>query len=97
MARMTRRSFLLSTAALSVGCAAHRSGVSGRDVSAPTARPPAVGQSWRYSKRDYYTHGPIDDQIDRVAAVGRTIDIDSRNEATKAGTENSAWGAAWLR
>jgi len=97
MARVTRRSFLLSTAAFSVGCATHRAGVAGRDVSAPSARPPTLGQSWRYAKRDYYTRALIDDQIDRVAAVGRTIDIDSRNEATNAVTDNSGWGTAWLR
>jgi hypothetical protein len=97
MAHMTRRSFLLSTAAISIGCTMRRPGVEGRDVSAPTARPPAVGQSWRYAKRDFYTKGLIDDQIDRVAAVGRTIDIDSRNETAKGGSDSSTWGAAWLR
>jgi hypothetical protein len=97
MAQVTRRSFLLSTAAFSVGCATHREGLAGRDASAPTARPPAVGQSWRYAKRDYYTHAVIDDQIDSIAAVGRTIDIDSRSEAAKAGAETATWGTAWLR
>ena|SRR5271163_2361135 len=97
MARVTRRSFLLSTAALSIGCTTHRPGVAGRGLTAPSARPPAVGQSWHYAKRDYYTHALIDDQIDLVAAVGRTIDIDSRSEATKAGNTDSTWGTAWLR
>ncbi|HMD28532.1 MAG TPA: hypothetical protein VKH13_08185 [Steroidobacteraceae bacterium] len=97
MAQVTRRSFLLSTAAFSVGCATHRGGVAERDVSAPSARPPAVGQSWHYVKRDYYTKLPIDDQIDSVAAIGRTIDIDSRSESTKGATETSTWGTAWLR
>jgi hypothetical protein len=94
---LTRRSFLLSTAAFSVGCATHRAGVGERDASAPTARPPAVGQSWRYAKRDFYTRGLIDDQIDSIAAVGRTIDIDSRSEATKVAAPEPGWGTAWLR
>ena len=97
MAHVTRRSFLLSTAAFSVGCATRRGGVAGQDVSAPSARPPAVGQSWRYAKHDYFTRALIDDQIDSVAAVGRTIDIDSRNEATKVAAPDPTWGTAWLR
>src|SRR5713101_7592000 len=52
MAHVTRRSFLLSTAALSIGCTMRRAGVDG-GVAAPTARAPAVGQSWRYAKRDF--------------------------------------------
>ncbi|MGO9934605.1 MAG: hypothetical protein ACLPV8_22705 [Steroidobacteraceae bacterium] len=92
---MTRRSFLLSTVALSVGCAMRRPEVAG---PAPTPRSPAVQQSWRYAKRDYYTRALIDDQVDRVAAVGRTIDIDSSSEATKAGnSDHPGWGTAWLR
>ncbi len=94
---LTRRSFLLSTAALSIGCTTQRAGVGGPDNSVPAARAPAVGQSWRYVKRDLYTHAIIEDQIDRVAAIGRTIDIDSRNEATKVAAPEPAWGTAWLR
>jgi hypothetical protein len=98
MAYVTRRYFLLSSAALSVGCATRRPGVAARDVPAPTVRPPAVGQSWRYSKLDIYTHALVDDQIDRVAAVGHTIDIDSRSQAAKdRNTDGSTWGTAWLR
>jgi hypothetical protein len=94
---LTRRSFLLSTAAFSIGCTTHRAGGGGADNSLPTARPPAAGQSWRYAKHDYYTRALIDDQIDSVAAVGRTIDIDSRSEATKVAAPDATWGSAWLR
>jgi len=93
MARVTRRSFLLSTAALSIGCTTRAQ----RDLPTPAARSPAVGQSWRYIKLDFYTRAPIDDQIDRVAAIGGTIDIASSSEATKAGPAESGWGTAWLR
>src|SRR5271165_5817827 len=98
MARVTRRFFLLSAAALPVGCATRRSGVARADASAPAVRQPAVGQSWHYAKRDLYTHALIDDQIDSVAAVGHTIDIDSRSEAARsANAANSSWGESWLR
>jgi hypothetical protein len=93
---MTRRYFLLSSAALSVGCTMGRPDAALRDASSPTVRPPAVGQSWRYAKHDIYTHMLVDDEIDRVAAVGRTIDIDSRSEAAKKNID-AKWGAAWLR
>jgi hypothetical protein len=69
---------------------------SGPTAGSPAVRAPAVGQSWRYSKRDIFTHTIVDDQIDRVAAVGRTIDIDSRSEASKNG-KTEKWGTAWLR
>ena len=96
MVNVTRRYFLLSSAALSVGCTMRRSEVAPRDASSPTVRQPAVGQSWRYAKHDIYTHTLVDDEIDRVAAVGRTIDIDSRSEAAKKDVE-AKWGTAWLR
>jgi hypothetical protein len=96
MANVTRRYFLLSSAALSVGCTMRRSEVAPRDASSPTVRPPAVGQSWRYAKHDIYTHTLVDDEIDRVAAVGRTIDIDSRSEAEKKNVD-AKWGTPWLR
>jgi hypothetical protein len=96
MAHVTRRYFLLSSAALSVGCTLRRTA----DVAAASAavRPPVVGQSWRYAKSDLYTHALVDDQIDRVAAVGQTIDVDSRSEVVKdKSTGGTAWGTAWLR
>src|ERR1700732_3145084 len=96
MANVTRRYFLLSSATLSVGCTMRRPDAAQRDTSSPAVRPPAVGQSWRYAKHDIYTHALVDDEIDRVAAVGRTIDIDSRSEASKRNADPK-WGTAWLR
>jgi hypothetical protein len=97
MAHVSRRYFLLSSAALATGCA-----VRGRGDTAATdnaaVRSPAVGQSWRYAKRDIYTNALIDDQVDQIAAIGQTIDIDSRSEAAAApSTGSPAWGTAWLR
>src|SRR5580692_6036211 len=92
---VTRRYFLISTVALSVGCAARRSAPPA--AAAPPVRQPAVGQAWRYAKHDIYTRALIDDQIDRVAAVGSTIEIDSSTEANKPKeAEATAWGIAWL-
>jgi len=97
MANVTRRYFLLSSAALSVGCSMRRPDAAQRDASSPAVRPPAVGQSWRYAKHDIYTHALVDDEVDRVAAVGRTIDIDSSSEAAKGRKADASWGTAWLR
>ena len=100
MATMNRRVFLLAAAALPAGCALGRRGA-GPAAAAPAARdirPPAAGQSWNYVKHDLFTHAVVDNQIDRVAAVGRTIDIDSHTEAHAAdAAKTSAWGMNWLR
>ena len=94
---LTRRYFLLASAALSVGCTMRRPEGARQDASAPTARPPAVGQSWRYTKRDIYTRAIVDYEIAHVSAVGRTIDIDLRSEAAKGRNTDAKWGTAWLR
>ncbi len=99
---VTRRFFLLSSAVLSVGCSMRRPEAvqpvgTAAAAGSPVVRPPAVGQSWRYTKRDIFTHTIVDDQIDRVAAVGSTIDIDSRSETSKQASADPKWGAAWLR
>jgi hypothetical protein len=97
MVQVTRRSFLLSAAAMSAGCASHRHGAAEPQTPAPSLRQPAVGQSWRYAKHDYYTGKVIDNQVDRITAVGSTIDIDSRSEAVSAAkTGRSSWGSSWL-
>ena len=97
MNTINRRMFLLASAALPVGCAlgSRHSGTvePSRDLRAPT-----VGQSWRYRKSDYYTRAFVDTQVDVVAAVGRTINIDSRTEAGAAHPNGvSSWGFDWLR
>ena len=58
-----------------------------------------MGQSWRYAKRDYYTRSTVDIQVDQVAVVGRTINIDSRTEGSPAKHPrgSSSWGLDWLR
>lgn len=98
MAKITRRFFLLSSAAFPVGCAVDRRGAV---LSAPAQtqdiRQPIAGQSWRYAKRDLFTGALVDTQLDQVGSVGRTVDIDSRIEADKGDApHSSAWGTKWL-
>ena len=93
MAQVTRRFFLLSSAALSVGCAARPP-----SETAPSARPPVVGQSWRYSKLDLFTEAHLDYQLDRVAAVDRAVEIASSSEAVKAqSSADPNWGTDILQ
>src|SRR5271169_3685385 len=96
MVQVTRRLFLLSAAAFSAGCASRGYGAA-QPSPATGARQPAVGQSWRYAKHDLYSRKLVDDQTDRIMAVGTTVDIDSQSEAVAAAkTERSSWGSSWL-
>jgi hypothetical protein len=95
MAQVTRRFFLLSSAALSVGCAMRRP--EGEASPAPNVRQPAVGQSWRYAQHDLFTGALVDDQLDRVATINRTIQIDSSSEAGNDENAKSKWGTEFLR
>ena len=97
MVHVTRRFFLLSSAALSVGCAIRRPGA---DATQPTqnVRQPVVGQSWHYAKHDIFTRAVVDDQTDKVAMVDHTVEIDSSYQAAAdSNAANSRWGAALLR
>ncbi len=98
MSKITRRLFLLSTAALPIGCATRGNSLASVGMPAGKLRQPAVGQSWRYAKHDLFTGAVVDNQIDTVAAVGTTIDIDSRTEGGKAVAPagKAAWGMDWL-
>jgi hypothetical protein len=73
---------------------------SGADTAAPPAqnvRQPAVGQSWRYAKHDIFTHTIVDDQVDRVAAVDHSVEIDSSYQSANENAGKARWGAALLR
>ncbi len=94
MRTLTRRSFLIASAALPLGCAANRLEVG---VAASAAlRPPMVGQTWRYAKHDLFNGALLDTQVDRASAVDRTIDIDSHTEGDTS-AETSSTGASWWR
>lgn len=99
MAIVTRRALIGSLAGLSVGYTTRSRGTSAAaSGSAASIRPPAVGQSWRYAKYDYFTGTMVDTQTDRVSMVDQTIGIVSRLES---GLNDPVgypdWGQAWLR
>jgi hypothetical protein len=96
MTIINRRMFLLASAAFPVGCALDRR--SAVPSESREVRAPAVGQSWRYAKRDFFTHATLDTQVDQVAAVGRTINIDSHTEgsAARRPAQAPSWGMSWL-
>jgi hypothetical protein len=98
MVIVTRRNFLLSTVALSVGCA-ERGTVPSAPIGADAkVRPPAVGQSWAYAKHDYFTGEVVDTQVERVSAVGQTIEIMSHSEtAQDEPITYPSWGSSWVR
>jgi hypothetical protein len=97
MAISTRRDFILCAAAVSVGCAAR-----GTKTDAPSGadalvvRPPALGQSWRYTKHDYFTGKAVDVQIDRVSKIGKSVEVESHFETTAAKPITyPSWGDRW--
>lgn len=98
MVHVTRRFFLLSSAALSAGCAIGRPASDGSAPAAQNVRQPAAAQSWRYAKRNVYTGKVVDEEEDRIVAVNGSVQIDSSYKST--GKERPApkgWGADLLR
>ena len=93
---MTRRFFLASSAALSVGCAVRESATVATESSTPKVRQPVVGQTWRYSQHDLFTRALVVNQVDRVAAINRTIEVASSSEAVE-NAAGSRWGTDFLR
>jgi hypothetical protein len=84
---MTRRFFLASSTALCVGCTLRRPAADAAESATASAtasvRQPALGQSWRYSQHDLYTRSLLSNQVDRIAAVNRTVEIESTSEPAK--------------
>jgi hypothetical protein len=98
MRTFTRRSFLIASAALPVGCAANRMDVGTAAPASSTAvRPPMIGQTWRYAKHDLFTGALLDAQVDRVSAVDRTIDIASHTEGDTAPEMQSNGANRWRK
>jgi hypothetical protein len=93
---ITRRDFIYLATVASAGCAARGAEMPSPSVSPPTVRAPAVGQSWRYAKHDYFTGRIVDTQIDRVSKIGRSVEIESHSET--AGDKPitlPSWGDSW--
>jgi hypothetical protein len=85
MRTITRRHLLLSSAALAVGCSTERSRPAAPTAPSSPVRQPAVGQSWRYAKRDVFTRAVVDTEVQQVTKVDRTVEIDSHIESDKEG------------
>jgi hypothetical protein len=89
---------LLSAGALSVAGAARGSTADTPVGAATRVRQPELGQSWRYARRDYVTKAMINTQVDRVSAVGQTIELETRSETTEGEPiKYPSWGTNWLR
>jgi hypothetical protein len=92
----TRRAFLLSAAAAAAVRVAHGNASEAPIGAAAKVRQPAVGQSWRYAKHDFFTGALVDTQLDRVSGVGQTTEIESHSETTQdAPITYPSWGTAW--
>jgi len=96
MAITTRRDFIYLAAAASVGCAARGTTVPASGGPAPVVRAPAVGQSWRYAKHDFFTRRVVDTQIDRVSKIGQSVEIESHSEKSEDRPITfPSWGDSW--
>jgi hypothetical protein len=94
----TRREFIVLAATASVGCVARGTKTPAPSGPPPVVRAPAVGQSWRYAKHDYFTNKVVDTQIDRVSVIGKSVEIESHSETT--GDKPiiyPSWGDSWWR
>jgi hypothetical protein len=98
MTIFTRRDFLLSAGALSVGCAGPGVVSNAPIGAAARVREPEVGQSWRYASHDLVTKKIIDTQVDRVSAVGQSIEIESHFDGAKSAPMTyPSWDTSWLK
>ena len=98
MVTATRRTFLLSTAAAAVVRVAHGNASETSIGAGAKVRQPAVGQTWRYAKHDFFTGALVDTQVDRVSAVGRTIEIESHSETTQdTPIKYPSWGSRGIQ
>jgi hypothetical protein len=77
---MNRRYFLLA-AAICAGCARGRG--NGAPARSAVVRAPAIGQSWRYAKRDRITGSMLDTETYQVATIGDSIELTAKSEAQK--------------
>jgi hypothetical protein len=82
MVILSRRDFLRPAEALSAACVGRGTRATAPVGAAARVRKPVVGQSWRYARHDLVTGTMVATQIDRVSAVGQSIEIESHSEAT---------------
>jgi hypothetical protein len=93
---ISRRIFLLGTSALSVGCYGRSVKVDSSRNPEARLRAPAIGQSWRYAKRDAFTGKLVETQVERIADVGDAITIQRQRQADEAPHERrQSLGTKW--
>ena len=102
MATMSRRLFLMCSAALPLGCGFAPTQLGGRTAAIPagvkTVRSPAAGQSWRYARRDAFTGQFLDYEIASVSQVNGAIQVHREKELGEENTASSGgWGVEWLK
>ncbi len=95
LSTITRRAFLLSSAALPAACMLGRREAPSAGTTA--VRPPAVGQSWSYAKRDMFTGTLVDHEIDEVRAVGDQVEIACRAAADADADAPTSASRTWVR
>jgi hypothetical protein len=93
---ITRRLFLLSSAAVPVACSLNR-GATDSAATAAAVRRPQLGQSWRYAKHDVFTRAVVQTQVDEVAAVDGSIEISSRTEGDAGADNTQTASKSWWR
>jgi hypothetical protein len=98
MLKVTRRSFLLGTVALSMDCMTQPLAAGPLSVTyvSPAVRPPELGQAWCYARHDGITGQIVDVQVDRISAIDDTIKIESWTEEASSDPKVGSWGAKWL-
>lgn len=96
MANLTRRAFMACAAAMSAGKSVRGAIVDG-PASTPAVRQAAPGQTWRYSKHDYFTKALVDHQTDRVTEAGLVTKITSRLDEGGNGPGFPGRAVEWIR
>ena len=81
---ISRRAFLIATAALPAGCVQwSRSGVADTSLARheiSKVRTPAVGEAWRYRVTDNFTRRLLSEETERVSRVDREVVIERHRE-----------------
>ncbi len=98
MWKVTRRSVVLGTVAISMDCMTQPLAAAALSVTHPPPAPrsPGLGQSWRYARHDGITGQIINVQVDRISAIDDTITIESSTEAASSDRGVRSWGGKWL-
>jgi hypothetical protein len=79
-----RRLFIAASAIAPVGCGIPISRDEGIPVAAPmpmpSARPPQIGQEWRYLERDFFSGKTRGVVVEHISSIGKTITVSRSDE-----------------